>query len=100
MLNHVVLFKFHDGVSWDDPRAREAEQVSQGHPRHIPDIISWECGRNTTARDIGYDFAVLGRFADHDAIKRYLVHPDHVRGVELWRRIATWAVVDFPATAV
>ncbi|WP_043266811.1 Dabb family protein [Streptomyces sp. CT34] len=99
MLNHVVLFKFRPGVTWDDPRALQAERASRRHPVHIPEILSWECGRNTTDRDIGYDFAVIGRFSDHQAVESYLSHPDHVQGVELWREIATWAVVDFPADA-
>ncbi|GGM06052.1 hypothetical protein GCM10010129_57160 [Streptomyces fumigatiscleroticus] len=94
-IRHVVLFKFKDGVSWSDPRAAEAEAATRQHPRHIPDIVNWQCGRNVAERSIAHDFALIGDFADQDAVARYLVHPDHVRGVELWRAIADWSVVDF-----
>ncbi|GHF31008.1 Dabb family protein [Streptomyces griseoluteus] len=94
-VRHVVLFKFKDGINWSDPRAEEAEAATLRHPLHIPEIANWSCGRNTAARSIAHDFAVIGDFADRDAVHRYLTHPDHVRGVELWRAIADWSVVDF-----
>ena len=95
MVRHIVLFKFRDEVTWADPRAQRAEQASQQHPHNIPDILSWECGRNITERLIAYDFGIVGKFVDYSAVLRYLVHPDHVEGAELWRQIATWIVVDF-----
>ncbi|QKW07734.1 Dabb family protein [Streptomyces sp. NA04227] len=94
-IRHVVLFKFKDGVTWADPRAKAAEAATREHPRHIPEIGHWQCGRNVAQRAIAHDFALTGDFADRDAVARYLVHPDHVRGVELWRAIADWSVVDF-----
>ncbi|MFF3909514.1 Dabb family protein [Streptomyces sp. NPDC001848] len=90
-----MLFKFKDGVSWSDFRAQEAEAATRQHPQHIPDIVNWQCGRNVADRLVAHDFALIGDFADRDAVARYLVHPDHVRGVELWRAIADWVVVDF-----
>ncbi|MEU9097628.1 Dabb family protein [Streptomyces sp. NPDC048361] len=94
-VRHVVVFKFKDGVDWGDPRAREAAVATEGHPEQIADIITWECGRNVADRSISHDFALVGGFRDRDAVARYLVHPDHVKGVELWRAIADWSVVDF-----
>ncbi|KAB8171003.1 Dabb family protein [Streptomyces sp. 3MP-14] len=94
-IRHVVLFKFRDGVDWSDPRAKEAEAATREHPRHIPEIVDWQCGRNVTERSIAHDFALVGDFADREAVARYLVHPDHLRGVALWRAIADWSVVDF-----
>lgn len=98
-IRHIVLFKFKDGVTWSDPRAEEAEAATLGHPQRIPDIKSWQCGRNVADRPIAHDFALIGDFADPDAVARYLVHPDHVRGVELWRAIADWSVVDLEVNA-
>ncbi|NUS16800.1 MAG: Dabb family protein [Streptomyces sp.] len=94
-IRHIVLFKFKEGVTWSDPRAEEAEAATKGHPRWIPDIAGWQCGRNISDRPIAHDFALIGDFADQDAVDRYLVHPDHVRGADLWRAIADWSVVDF-----
>jgi hypothetical protein len=94
MIRHVVLFRFRDGVDWSDPRAAEAEAATAAHPAHIPEILAWEHGRNLNSRAAGYDFALIGTFADLSAVERYLVHPDHRDGVAKWREIATWVVVD------
>ncbi|MFF9143387.1 Dabb family protein [Streptomyces sp. NPDC055051] len=98
MISHIVCFRFLPGVTWDDPRAVAAERISRGHPRHIPDIVSWTAGRNTTSRDAAHDFAVVGLFEDRDALERYQVHPDHRRGVRAWGELSTWVVVDLDDT--
>ncbi|MEV6731335.1 MULTISPECIES: Dabb family protein [unclassified Streptomyces] len=95
MIRHTVLFRFRPGVDWSDTRAQAAEAAAAGHPEQIEEILGWEFGRNMTERAVAYDFALIGTFADREAIDRYLNHPDHVRGVELWREIATWVVADF-----
>lgn len=94
MITHLVLFTFRPGVSWDDPRALEAEQATLGHPAHIPQILSWTAGRNISPRSQAQDFALVGTFADQDALAAYADHPDHYRGVGLWREISTWVVAD------
>ncbi|WP_371478721.1 Dabb family protein [Kitasatospora sp. NBC_00315] len=99
MIRHVVLFKFREGVTWSDPRAQVAEEATRRHPEFIPEILSWECGRNEVDRPVAYDFALIGGFADPAAVTRYLEHPDHQRGVALWRELAEWNVVDFPHPA-
>jgi hypothetical protein len=98
MIRHVVLFKFHQGVTWNDPRAQSAEAATMQHPAAIPEILSWECGRNRSDRAIAYDFVLIGTFTDQAAVDRYLTHPNHIWGAELWRKIADWAVVDFDVT--
>ncbi|MCX5415807.1 Dabb family protein [Streptomyces sp. NBC_00059] len=99
MIRHVVLFRFRDGVDWSDPRAVEAEAATAAHPAHIPEILHWEHGRNLNSRAAGYDFGLIGTFADLPAIDRYLSHPDHQAGVAAWQAIATWVVADIPAPA-
>ncbi|HWE89429.1 MAG TPA: Dabb family protein [Pseudonocardiaceae bacterium] len=93
-IRHIVLFKFNDGVSWRDPRAVQAAEMSASHPEHIQEIQEWMVGRNATDRDIAYDFAVIGTFRDRDALDRYMCHPHHQNGVAMWRELSTWAVVD------
>ncbi len=36
----------------------------------------------------------MGLFEDHAHLSAYLIHRDHMRGVDKWQRIATWSVVD------
>lgn len=95
MIRHVVLFKLHDNVSRDDPRFLDAEAEVQRLPEEIPEILEWECGWNIADRDIAYDYAIIGGFADEDAVKTYLYHPVHMRGVEKWREFSSWVVADF-----
>ncbi|MFG1643792.1 Dabb family protein [Amycolatopsis sp. NPDC049252] len=94
MISHIVCFRFKPGVTWDDPRAAEAEKITREHPDHITEIRSWSVGRNTTVRTIAYDFALVGRFHDREALERYMVHPDHRRGVRAWSELSTWVAVD------
>jgi len=95
MIRHLVLFKFKGGITWDDERAPRAEAATAGHPKHIPEILAWECGRNMTPRPVAYDFALVGTFRDREALQRYMVDPDHMIGVNLWKEISTWVVVDY-----
>jgi hypothetical protein len=99
MIMHLVAFKFLAGISWGDPRAQAAERLSRGHPEHIPEIRRWTAARNISQRSVAYDFAVVGHFTDREALDRYMVHPDHRRGVEAWRAISTWIVVDLEVDA-
>jgi hypothetical protein len=91
---HVVVFKFANGVSWNDPRALEAERISLGHPQHIGEILRWTAGRNSSTRPDAYDFGVIGHFANRDSLRRYMMHPDHQRGIDAWSDLSTWIVVD------
>lgn len=98
MIRHVVLFKFHDGVHWDDPRFLSAESDVLNLPEEIDEILEWECGRNTAAREIAYDYAIIGSFKNQEAVNAYLYHPTHVRGVEKWKKFSTWVVTDFESS--
>lgn len=99
MIRHVVCFRFRPGVSWTDPRALAAEQVTRDHPRHIAEILTWTVGRNTTPRSAAYDFALVAEFADRASLDRFMGHPDHQRGVAAWAEISTWVVVDLDHSA-
>lgn len=94
MIIHVVVFKFLNGISWDDPRALQAERISLSHPQHISEILGWTAGRNSSSRPDAYDFGAIGHFANRDALRRYMIHPHHQRGVNAWGDLSTWIVVD------
>ncbi|HEV8555471.1 MAG TPA: Dabb family protein [Actinophytocola sp.] len=93
-IRHIVLFKFRSGVTWADPRVAEAARMSKSHGQHIDEIQEWWAGPDVYRRDNSYDFAVMGLFADHDALSRYQAHPHHQKGTVLWRELATWIVLD------
>jgi hypothetical protein len=84
MIRHIVLFKFKEGVSWDDPHAVEAEKAIIALAGKIPELQSWFVGRNITDRPIAYDYALIAGLQDSEALQRYLVNIDHAEAVKLW----------------
>jgi len=99
VLTHIVSFSLLPGRSWSDPEVLRAERITEEHWRHIPEILSWKVGRNSTPRAAARDFALIGEFADRVALERYLIHPDHQRGAEAWAALSTWVTVDLDGAA-
>jgi hypothetical protein len=96
---HQVFFQFKKGIDWDDEKAKKAEQVTLHHPRDINQIKAWFCGRSIIARPQAVDFSLIGYFACREDLDAYMVHPDHLKGVELWKEISTWTVSDIVVAA-
>lgn len=94
MIKHIVLFKFKEGVTWDDPRASEAEEVLVRLGNKIPELRSWFTGRNFSERPIAYDYGLVGEVDDRTALQRYAVNADHQIGIKLWAEISTWIIAD------
>jgi hypothetical protein len=94
MLMHIVLFTFKTPWNWLSLEAIEAEKSSRKHPNYINEIKGWTCGRNTTKRDISADFVVIGLFENRKDFNIYMGHPDHQIGVNKWKSIADWKVID------
>ena len=94
MIKHVVLFKFKQGIAQAD--VDELMRLLAALPRAIPDIKSYEFGRDVTGTEKPYDFALVSNFDDMNALKRYSDHPDHVNVVEFVRSISDGVTsVDF-----
>lgn len=94
MIRHIVLFRFKNGVSWQDEVARQAELVAQDVGRRVPDLLGWYAGRNISDRPVAYDFVVVGLVADEDALQRYMEHPFHQQAIARWREISDWVIAD------
>lgn len=94
MILHLVFFKCIEPYQWGDEEVIDAELTTRQHPLHIDEIRGWACGRNISERAQAMDFVVMGLFEDHAKLSAYLIHQDHMRGVDKWQRIATWSVVD------
>ena len=95
MLRHIVIFKFSNGVTGDDPRVVEVYAQLARLPRLIPEVREWEQGRNISGRDIAYDLALCSSFESQEALQRYSDHPAHRAVVERLREICTWHIVDY-----
>ena len=95
MLKHMVIFKFRDGVTRDDPRVAEVYAQLARLPGLIPEVRAWEQGHNVSGRDIAYDLALYSAFDDQGALQRYSDHPAHRAVVDRLREICTWHIVDY-----
>ena len=75
MLRHVVFFKFKDGVGEEE--IVDLEKSLAELPAVIPEILSYEFGRDVVQSERSYDLALVSTFKDLDALQRYQKHPDH-----------------------
>ncbi|MGW2397606.1 Dabb family protein [Kitasatospora sp. NPDC001664] len=94
MIRHLVLFRLNDGVTKDDERAVAGAKAFEELGGLITELREWECGWNTTERDIAYDFAINSLVEDRDALAAYLGHPAHQAAARQWREFATWVIAD------
>ena len=86
MLTHIVLVKCKPGT----PEA-ELERLLEGLrglPPKIAEIRGYEVGRDMLHLPRSFDAALIGRFDDLDALKRYQAHPEHVPLADGLRAIA------------
>ena len=85
MIKHVVVLKFKPGVTEDDVQA--LEKGLDALPGAIPEILSYDFGRDIVRSERSFDFGLVSSFKDLEALKRYQVHPEHVKVLELVKRI-------------
>jgi len=76
MIKHVVMLKFKND-------AQEAvigvlEKKLGALPGEIPEIRSYEFGRDVLRSERSYDFALISVFEDIESLKRYQIHPRHL----------------------
>lgn len=94
MLTHMVVFK----LKKETPSEIIAD--IEAHMGRLPDAIEeirhYSFGRDVVQSDRSYDFGLVSRFDDLEAMKRYQVHPDHLALVEKLKAICTDIIaVDF-----
>ena len=75
MVEHIVLFKWNEGVA---PEAIEAAVEGLKALRFkIPGIIDLSIGANFSERNKGYDTGLVVRFENREALEAYGPHPEH-----------------------
>jgi quinol monooxygenase YgiN len=75
MLKHVVFFKFK--ASKGEAEIEDLEQSLAALPSAIPEILSYQFGRDVVRSERSYDFALVSSFKDFDSMQRYQQHPEH-----------------------
>jgi len=94
MLNHVVLLKFKSGVSNAD--IEELEKMLDDLPNRIPEIHSYEFGRDVVRSQRSFDFALVSLFANLEALERYQQHRQHLPVLKKIKQLCeNVATVDF-----
>jgi hypothetical protein len=94
VIRHLVLFKLNEGVGKDDERALAGAKAFEELGSLIPELREWECGWNTTVRDIAYDYAINSLVEDQASLQAYIGHPAHQAAAAQWREFATWVIAD------
>lgn len=75
MIKPVVLAKFKPGVT--AAQIAELKEALAALPAIIPEIKGYDCGEDVRPEKM-LDFALVSTFEDMEAVKRYIVQPDHV----------------------
>ena len=88
------MLKFKKETKDTDIDALEAQMDLL--PNTIIEIQSYEFGRDILKAERSYDFGLVSLFANMEAVKRYQVHPDHLKLLEKLRAICDEVItVDF-----
>lgn len=94
MLNHVVVLKFKSGIS--DTDIEELEKMLDDLPNKIPEIHSYEFGRDIMHSERSYDFALVSLFANPETLERYQQHRQHLSVLKKIKQMCeTVVTVDF-----
>lgn len=94
MITHVVFFKFK-------PETSEADILTLVNglgalPEKIGEIREFRFGKDVIHSERSFDFALVSRFNDLEAMQRYQVHPEHQQVVAHVKAITSSVIaVDF-----
>jgi hypothetical protein len=92
MINHILLFKFKEGVS-ENERADAVLRLEALGPR-CPTVLNWVIGVNQADSPSAYDLAEVATFGNEAGLDSYKEHSAHRELSEHMATIATWALVD------
>ncbi len=94
MIRHLIFFKFKPGTA--EPDIKKLEAGLGALPGLIPEIRSYEFGRDLARVERSFDFALVSSFDDLESVKRYGAHPEHRKVLEHINAIcSTIRSVDF-----
>jgi hypothetical protein len=80
MIKHVVMLKFKKDAQ--EAGIGELEKTLGVLPGEIPEIRSYEFGRDVIRSERSYDFALVSVFEDIESLKRYQIHPRHLEALK------------------
>jgi hypothetical protein len=94
MLTHIVCWKY---------KAETTEEMREEHlaklknlPGLIPNILSFNVGKDILHLERSFDTGLTSTFADEAALEAYTIHPEHQKVAAMGKQIAERVVsVDF-----
>lgn len=80
MVEHIVLFKWKETTTPEEIEA--VMEGLKGLKSKIPGIVDLSCGKNFTDRSKGFEYGLVVRFRDREALDAYQPHPEHQKVVQ------------------
>ena len=94
MVRHIVLLRLKDGFVAGAPSVLAAIQASREMADKIPEAATWKVHCGISQREGAADFVGSGDFADLEAVRAFLKHPEHVRTAGLCNAVSTATIAD------
>jgi hypothetical protein len=91
MIKHVVVMKFKKDAQ--EAGIGELEKKLGALPGEIPEIKSYEFGRDVIRSERSYDFALVSVFEDIESLKRYQIHPRHQEVLKIVKELCESVIV-------
>lgn len=91
MIKHIVLMKFKK-----DAHAAGIDGLENklgALPGEIPEIKSYEFGRDVVRSERSYDFALVSVFEETDSLKKYQMHPKHLEVLKTVKELCESVIV-------
>ena len=97
MIKHIVFIRIND--SSEDFKKIAIDKLAAMLtllPASITEISQLEVGRNFSSRPTAFDLSLSVEFENEDNLKKYQIHPNHVKVLEYMRSLdLETAVVDY-----
>lgn len=97
MIRHVISWKLAaEDATARDLAANEIVAALKALPAVIPEIVSFQIGRNIAFPEANWDLVLIADFASLEDLDAYQVHPEHQKVVTIVRaRVSARSAVDF-----
>ncbi len=95
MLKHIVMFRLKD-VPEKAENINKLKNAIDELEDIIPEARSIETGTNVSTKPSAFDLVLVSEFDDEEALNAYRVHPEHIKVLELIKKVNDQiAVVDY-----
>lgn len=94
MIVHIVMFKFNEENKKENILV--VKVALEALVKKIPELKCLEVGIDFNQGERAFDLSLYSSFTTKDDLKAYSVHPEHLKVVELIKKVTTESkVVDY-----